>query len=97
MYDVIIIGAGVSGSAAARELSRYDLKVGVLEKECRHLIRRFITFNTLHRPFITLKWAESADHFIDINQKSIKDLFAEDADRFNKFSVLASIVMRLRL
>lgn len=33
MYDVIIIGAGVSGSAAARELSRYDLKVGVLEKE----------------------------------------------------------------
>ena len=33
MYDVIIIGAGVSGSATARELSRYDLKVGVLEKE----------------------------------------------------------------
>jgi len=28
-----------------------------------------------------------ADHFIDINQKSIKDLFAEDADRFEKFSV----------
>ncbi|RZK62507.1 MAG: glucose-6-phosphate isomerase, partial [Pedobacter sp.] len=28
-----------------------------------------------------------ADHFIDINQKSIKDLFAEDGDRFNKFSV----------
>ena len=33
MYDVIVIGAGVSGSATARELSRYDLKVGVLEKE----------------------------------------------------------------
>ena len=33
MYDVIIIGSGVSGSAAARELSRYDLKIGVLEKE----------------------------------------------------------------
>jgi glucose-6-phosphate isomerase len=28
-----------------------------------------------------------ADHFIDINQKSNKDLFAEDADRFEKFSV----------
>ena len=26
MYDVIIIGAGVSGAAAARELSRYRLK-----------------------------------------------------------------------
>ena len=33
MYDVIIIGSGVSGSAAARELSRYKVKVCVLEKE----------------------------------------------------------------
>lgn len=32
-YDVVIIGAGVSGSATARELSRYDLKVCVVEKE----------------------------------------------------------------
>lgn len=32
-YDVIIIGAGVTGSAVARELSRYRLKVAVLEKD----------------------------------------------------------------
>lgn len=32
MYDVIIIGAGVSGSAIARELSRYQKKIAVLEK-----------------------------------------------------------------
>lgn len=32
-FDVIIIGGGVIGSAAARELSRYRLKIGVLEKE----------------------------------------------------------------
>lgn len=32
MYDVIIIGAGVSGSAIARELSRYEWKIGVLER-----------------------------------------------------------------
>ena len=32
MYDVIIIGAGVSGCAAARELSRYKVRVCVLEK-----------------------------------------------------------------
>ena len=32
MYDVIIIGAGVSGSAAARELSRYKVRACVLEK-----------------------------------------------------------------
>ena len=33
MYDVIIIGAGVSGAAIARELSRYQASVCVLEKE----------------------------------------------------------------
>jgi len=32
MFDVIIIGAGVIGSAVARELSRYQLNIGVLEK-----------------------------------------------------------------
>lgn len=31
-YDVIIIGAGVVGSAIAREMARYELKIGVLEK-----------------------------------------------------------------
>lgn len=45
-----------------------EVIVGVLEEECLHLIRRFITFNTLRRPFITLKWAESADRFIDIER-----------------------------
>ena len=32
-YDVIIIGAGVSGAAVARELSRYKVRACVLEKE----------------------------------------------------------------
>ena len=32
MYDIVIIGAGVSGSAAARELSRYEASICVLEK-----------------------------------------------------------------
>ena len=33
LLDIIIIGAGVSGSAIARELSRYEAKILVLEKE----------------------------------------------------------------
>ena len=33
MYDVAVIGAGVIGTAIARELSRYDLKIVILEKE----------------------------------------------------------------
>ena len=43
-----------------------DVTVGVLEKECRDLIRRFIVFNTQQRPYVTLKWAESADGYMDI-------------------------------
>lgn len=33
MYDVLIIGAGVSGCACARELSRYDARILVIDKE----------------------------------------------------------------
>ena len=31
-FDVFIIGGGVVGSAIARELTRYQLRIGVLEK-----------------------------------------------------------------
>lgn len=41
-----------------------EVTVGVLEQECLALNKRFITFNTHHRPYILLKWAESADGFI---------------------------------
>lgn len=44
-----------------------EVKTGVLEKECRQLIRKFVTFNILSRPYVTLKWAESADGFIGKN------------------------------
>jgi glycerol-3-phosphate dehydrogenase len=33
LFDVIIIGGGVTGAAMARELSRYKLKIALLEKE----------------------------------------------------------------
>ncbi len=37
----------------------------VLEKECRELNAVFMTAHSQHRPFITLKWAQSNDGFID--------------------------------
>jgi len=38
-----------------------EVTVGVLEQECIELNKQFFTFNTLHRPFITLKWAQTAN------------------------------------
>ena len=33
MYDVSIIGAGIIGTFIDRELSRYDLKINLIDKE----------------------------------------------------------------
>ena len=38
-----------------------EVEVGVLEEECKALNRRFFTFHTRCRPYIVLKWAQSAD------------------------------------
>lgn len=37
---------------------------GVLENKCREINRRFFTFHTKQRPYIILKWAQTADGFI---------------------------------
>jgi len=42
---------------------------GVMETECRHLNRRFFTFHEKKRPYVILKWAQSADGFIDLIRK----------------------------
>lgn len=45
-----------------------EVITGVMEEECRQLISHFVTFHTKQRPYITLKWAESADGFIDLSR-----------------------------
>ena len=50
------------------QVANREVIVGVLEEECRWLIRTFITAHTLQRPYITLKWAESSDGFMDISR-----------------------------
>ena len=42
-----------------------EVAVGALEDECRRLNRRFFTFHEKQRPWVTLKWAQSRDGFID--------------------------------
>lgn len=58
--------AEVSGRGICRlRDAGIDVTVGVLEDECRWLNRRFFTFHRLHRPYILLKWAQTANGFID--------------------------------
>ena len=42
-----------------------EVTVGVLERECLALNSRFVTFNTHSRPYMLLKWAQSANGFLD--------------------------------
>ena len=38
MYDVVIIGAGIMGAAVSRELSKYELKILLLDKKMMFLV-----------------------------------------------------------
>lgn len=66
----VVVGAGdpfpqVAGRGI-RMLREAGVEVseGVLEKECMALNSKFMTAHTQGRPYITLKWAESADGYI---------------------------------
>lgn len=42
-----------------------EVVTGCLEKECLELNEKFVASHRRKRPFVTLKWAESADGYID--------------------------------
>lgn len=48
-----------------------DVTIGVLEKEALQLNRRFFTYHQQQRPYIILKWAQSADGYIGETEKNI--------------------------
>lgn len=52
-----------NGIKKLREAGK-NVTVGILENECRESNRRFFTFHEKQRPYIILKWAESADGFL---------------------------------
>lgn len=74
----VVVGAGDPnekvcgrGIAMLREAG-VEVVTGVLAEESRRLNAAFITAHSLHRPFVTLKWAQSADGYMDVvrNQDS---------------------------
>ncbi|MFT5846404.1 MAG: diaminohydroxyphosphoribosylaminopyrimidine deaminase [Psychroserpens sp.] len=55
----------VAGKGIARlEASGCNVTVGILETECKQHHKRFFTFHNKKRPYIILKWAETANGFI---------------------------------
>ena len=42
-----------------------SVTVGVLRQECEELNKRFFTFHRYRRPYVILKWAHTADGFLD--------------------------------
>ncbi|WP_109097615.1 bifunctional diaminohydroxyphosphoribosylaminopyrimidine deaminase/5-amino-6-(5-phosphoribosylamino)uracil reductase RibD [Aquimarina sp. AU58] len=57
--------AKVSGAGIQKLMNAgCDVIVGVLENECLALNKRFFTFHNKKRPYIILKWAETADGYI---------------------------------
>ncbi len=68
----IVVGAtDSSDKVAGQGISRLrqagcEVVAGVNEEDCRRLNRRFFTFHEKKRPYITFKWAQSADGYLDI-------------------------------
>jgi diaminohydroxyphosphoribosylaminopyrimidine deaminase/5-amino-6-(5-phosphoribosylamino)uracil reductase len=57
--------AKVAGNGVKKLIeSGKNVTVGILEDECNELNIRFFTFHQKQRPYIILKWAETADGFI---------------------------------
>lgn len=57
-----------------------EVTVGVLEKECLDLNHVFFTYHGKKRPYVTLKWAQSADGYIDYHRETNTE---ETAVRFS--------------
>ena len=76
----VVIGCIDPFSQVPAEASRncakpaIEVTVGVLEEECRQSDKTLHNIQHAQRPYITLKWAESADGFIDINRTGGKPI-----------------------
>lgn len=77
------------GIAMLREAG-VEVEVGMLADESRKLNRRFFTAHTLRRPYITLKWARSADGFMDADRNTTSE------GKAYRFSTSLSTVMTHR-
>lgn len=50
-----------------------EVTTGIMEQDCRELNKHFLCFHEQHRPYISLKWAQTADGFIDNKRESAQE------------------------
>lgn len=63
--------AAVSGRGIKKLVDAgINVTTGILENDCKELNKRFFTFHEKKRPYIILKWAQTADGFIDIERNA---------------------------
>ena len=59
----------VNGKGIAKlRAAGINVTVGVLKEECDELNKRFFTYHLKRRPYVILKWAQTADGFMDIDR-----------------------------
>lgn len=66
-----VAGMGIKKLLAAGR----NVRVGVCEDDCETLNKRFFTFHRKQRPYIILKWAETAHGFIAPMDQKEKEIF----------------------
>jgi diaminohydroxyphosphoribosylaminopyrimidine deaminase/5-amino-6-(5-phosphoribosylamino)uracil reductase len=75
IMKVVVGTEDTSGKVSGKGISELrnagcEVITGVLEEECRWINKRFFCFNEKGRPYIILKWAQSADGYIDMKRKT---------------------------
>ena len=69
-----------------------NVTLGILEKECLELNKRFFTFHRRRRPYIMLKWAKTADGFMD----KIRDKNSENTPNWITNQYSQQLVHKMR-
>lgn len=73
-FQRVVIGSTdpnekVNGKGIAKLRSAgIPVTTGILENECNELNKRFFTYHQKKRPYIILKWAQTADGYMDIDR-----------------------------
>ena len=60
-----------------------EVVTGILSEKGKELNKRFFTYHLLQRPYVILKWAESNDSFISIQENKRSNISGVEAQKLN--------------